>query len=245
MAEVPAEVRAEVWAEVSADVEAEVPIPDAVATAFQRLTNDASSPQSIDASTAITAATSTAVASGADPAALLDALVLLRWAQSELTAMEPVLIGAARAAGASWQDLAPALGVASRQAAERRYLRLRPATADQQGSTRDERVQAERDRRAGHRAVTQWANTNTADLRQLAGQVTALDDLDPSATAEVERLRDALGDKDATRLPALLADTHRHLSRHPQLADQIDAVTDATDRVRLQTERHRGGPVPT
>ncbi|MEV6849219.1 hypothetical protein, partial [Actinoplanes sp. NPDC051411] len=114
----------------------------------------------------------------------------------------------------------------------------------QHGSTRDQRVQAERNRRAGHRAVTQWANTNTADLRQLAGQVTALNDLDPCATTEVERLRDALADKDATRLPALLADTHRHLSHHPHLANQIHAITNATNRVRLETERHRGGAQP-
>jgi hypothetical protein len=39
----------------------------------------------------------------------------------------------------SWQALAPALGVASRQAAERRYLRLIPAITDQPGSTRDGR----------------------------------------------------------------------------------------------------------
>jgi len=56
-----------------------------------------------------------------DPAAgveaLIDALLLLRWAQDELAALEPELIAAARAMGASWQQLAPALGVASRQAA--------------------------------------------------------------------------------------------------------------------------------
>ncbi|MEU4215791.1 hypothetical protein [Actinoplanes sp. NPDC026623] len=48
------------------------------------------------------------------PDAVLDALVLLRWAQAELAGLEPVLIAAARAGGISWQALAPALGVASR-----------------------------------------------------------------------------------------------------------------------------------
>lgn len=220
--------------------------PDSATTAFQRLTSSASNPEVTAAAVALAAtvraAASTAetIDARADAAALLDALVLLRWAQSELAAMEPALISAARAAGVSWQALAPALGVASRQAAERRYLRLLPATADQQGTTRDERVQAQRDQRAGHRAVTRWANTNTADLRQLAGQVTALADLDPSATADLDRLRDALGDKDATQLPALLADTRRHLDQHPQLANQIDAITAITDQVRLQSEQHRG-----
>jgi hypothetical protein len=37
-----------------------------------------------------------------------------------------------------------------------------------------------------------------------------VDDLDPSAAADVDRLRGALGDADATRLPAL-ADAHQHL----------------------------------
>ena len=74
------------------------------------------------------------------PAQLLDALVLLRWAQTELAALEPVLVTAARAAGVSWQSLAPALGVASRQAAERRYLRSTSARTEDPGATRDDRV---------------------------------------------------------------------------------------------------------
>ncbi len=55
---------------------------------------------------------------------MLDGLALLRQIRTELAAWEPELITAARRAGASWTQLAPALGVASRQAAERRYLRL-------------------------------------------------------------------------------------------------------------------------
>jgi hypothetical protein len=41
---------------------------------------------------------------------LLDALALLRRAQTELASIEPTLIAAARATGISWQALAPALG---------------------------------------------------------------------------------------------------------------------------------------
>lgn len=173
-------------------------------------------------------------------ATLLDTLVLLRWAQAELADIEPVLIAAARAAGVSWQTLAPALGVASRQAAERRYLRSTSAPTDQPGATRDARVQAERDRRAGHRAVTRWANDHTADLRRLAGQITALTDLDDAATATISQLHDALGDPDASALPALLAATQPHLARHQELAAQIDTVTAHTDRIRRKTpRRHR------
>ena len=168
---------------------------------------------------------------------LLEALVLLRWAQTELASLEPTLIAAARATGLSWQALAPALGVASRQAAERRYLRSASAPTDQPGATRDDRVQAERDRRAAHRAVAQWANDNTADLRRLAGQITALTDLDEAATAALARLHQALGDSDATALPALLTATHHHLPHHPDLAAQIDTITTRTDQIRQQHPR--------
>jgi hypothetical protein len=168
---------------------------------------------------------------------LLGALVLLRRAQAELTALEPALIAAARAAGVSWQALAPALGVASRQAAERRYLRATAVPTDQPGDTRDDRVQATRDRRAADRAVDRWANDNTADLRRLAGQITALTDLGDAATDDVAQLHQALGDADATALPALLAAAHQHLPGHPGLAAQIDTVTAQTDRIRRRRPR--------
>jgi hypothetical protein len=172
---------------------------------------------------------------------LLDALVVLRWMQNELTAIEPALIAAARTAGASWQDLAAALGVASRQAAERRFLRLAPATTGQP-TTREQRVRAERDRRAGTRAVNRWANANTADLRRLAGQITALTDLDPAAAAAIGRLHQALADPDAAALPALLIETRGHLHAHTHLAGQIDAIDTHTQQVRLDTNQLRNSP---
>jgi hypothetical protein len=205
------------------------------ATAFQRLTG-LDGPPDIVAAVRAVAATPGA---DADPQRILDALTVLRWAQAQLAALEPELITAARAAGVSWQALAPALGVASRQAAERRYLRLVPAAADRPGSTRDGRVRAERDRRAGHRAVARWANDNTADLRRLAGQVTALTDLDESAAVDIGRLHRALAEPDASALPGLLAGAQRHLGGHPDLVGKIDTVTAHTDRVRRQTQRQR------
>ena len=173
-------------------------------------------------------------------AELLDALALLRWAQTELASLEPVLIAAARATGVSWQALAPALGVASRQAAERRYLRSAAAPTDQPGDTRDDRVQAERDRRAGNRAVARWANNNTADLRRLAGQITVLTDLGEAATSDLAQLHQALGDADATALPDLLAAAHQHLLDHPDLAAQIDTITTRTGQIRRQHPRRSG-----
>ncbi|MFI5914429.1 hypothetical protein [Dactylosporangium sp. NPDC051541] len=175
----------------------------------------------------------TAAAEPADPEAILRTLVVLRAAQDELARLEPDLIAAARRAGVSWQALAPALGVASRQAAERRYLRA--ATTATPGDTRDGRVRAERDERAGTRAVARWANDHSADLRQIAGQVSGLTDLAPAATADLLRLHTALGHTDAAALPSLLAEVRPHLHQHPSLAGQIDEVTAGTDEIRRQT----------
>jgi hypothetical protein len=70
--------------------------------------------------------------------------------------------------------LAHPLGVASRQAAERRYLHNRPGPA---GTTGEQRVQATRERRAAERATATWARRNAAGLRGIAGRITALTDL--------------------------------------------------------------------
>src|SRR3954463_8973854 len=53
----------------------------------------------------------------------------LRSLREQLAGWEPELIAAARSGGTSWAALAPALGVASRQAAERRVLRLRASAS--------------------------------------------------------------------------------------------------------------------
>jgi hypothetical protein len=109
-------------------------------------------------------------------------------------------------------------------------------------ATGDERVQAARDRRAGDRAVTAWARDHGADLRQLAGQVTALTELGTGAQARLDDLHAALGTDDAADLVPLLAATHEHLPA--ALADRVAAVAAETDRVRQdnQDTRQRGRP---
>ncbi|HWO66036.1 MAG TPA: hypothetical protein VNO31_38990 [Umezawaea sp.] len=165
------------------------------------------------------------------PTQVLAALTLIRELRAELADWEPRLIAAARDLGTSWADLAPALGVASRQAAERRYLRLR--TSDIAGSTGEQRVQAERDRRAGDRAVSQWARDNSATLRTLAGQI---GELDPT----VHR---ALAQDDAAALLGPLAGAQDHLrTTHPALADRIGTVGEHTDRIRRDTQDQRNQP---
>ncbi|WP_037809566.1 hypothetical protein [Streptomyces sp. NRRL S-1448] len=167
----------------------------------------------------------------------LASLLLLREVRERLATWETGLIETAREAGASWADLAGPLGVASRQAAERRYLRLRPGAA---GTTGEQRVKATRDRRAADRSVTTWARHHAADLRRLAGQITALTDLPTAARTPLEKLGQALGDDDAAQLVAPLTATRPHLQhRHPQLAARIDDLTRHTDRLRQNSDDQR------
>lgn len=170
---------------------------------------------------------------------VLAALTLLRELRTEIAGWEPQLIEAARALNTSWADLAPALGVASRQAAERRYLRLRPP-ADGTEGTGEERVAAERDRRAGDKAVAGWARDNAAGLRQLAGQIGALTDLGDDADADLAALHAALGRDDAADLLRPLTDTRDHLTTaHPALAEQVGAIGTSIAQVRAASDRAR------
>ncbi|WP_405803022.1 hypothetical protein [Streptomyces sp. NBC_01187] len=167
----------------------------------------------------------------------LATLLLLREVREQLAGWETGLIETAREAGASWADLAGPLGVASRQAAERRYLRLRPGAA---GTTGEERVKAARDHRAADRTVTAWAREHAADLRRLAGQITALDDLPPEAQAPLDSLTHALGHSDAAHLLPPLAETRTHLGdAHPELASRIDTLTRRTERLRQDSNDQR------
>ncbi|MFB6612649.1 HSP18 transcriptional regulator [Streptomyces sp. NPDC085524] len=172
------------------------------------------------------------------PHTALAALTALREIREQLAGWESGLIETARGRGASWADLAAPLGVASRQAAERRYLRLRPGTA---GSTGEQRVQATRDSRAAERTVTTWARDNAADLRRLAGQVTSLAGLPATAQSAVGDLNTALADNDAARLVQPLTDSRPHLQRpeDAELADRIDAMTRHTEQLRQDSHDQR------
>ena len=180
------------------------------------------------------------VATSADVVA---ALTVLRHLREELAGWEPELITAAREQKVSWAALAPALGVASRQAAERRYLRLQPSETGER--TGEERVRAERDRRAGDRAVAAWARDNAAVLRQLAGQVSALDGLPERAKRHLELVGQALGDDDPASLVTPLADTHTHLTAsHAGLAGQVQSLTDQATQVRNNAHLMRSDSAP-
>ncbi|MEU1471663.1 type III effector protein [Streptomyces sp. NPDC005761] len=153
----------------------------------------------------------------------LTSLLLLRHVREQLAGWECGLIETARDAGASWADLAHPLGVASRQAAERRYLRGRPGAP---GTTGEQRVQATRERRAADRTTATWARDNAADLRRLAAQITNLTDLPNAAHHPLSQLDTALAQDDPAALIPPLNATRPHLTAtHPDLAARLDTLT--------------------
>jgi uncharacterized membrane protein YidH (DUF202 family) len=161
-------------------------------------------------------------AEGPEALQALASLLLLRQIREQLAGWETGLIETARHAGASWADLAHPLGVASRQAAERRYLRNRPGPA---GTTGEQRVQATREHRAANRTHTAWARDNAAALRRLAGQITAIDDLPPASRATLAQLDSALAQNDPAALVRPLTAAHPYLTAaHPLLAAQLDTL---------------------
>lgn len=199
-------------------------------------------PETEDVATAFAAVRSTMgrLDTEAEQAEVLEALVRLRELRDELAGWEPTLIQVARDRGASWAELAPALGVASRQAAERRYLRLKP-NEDDPGMTGEQRIQATRDERASERALADWARDNAANLRALAGQVAALDDLDDETLASVERIHSALGENDTTALLDPLTRAGEGLSKdHPRLARLISDLGEQAGAVRQAIQRRTG-----
>lgn len=177
------------------------------------------------------------------PAEVLEALASLHRLRKQLDSWEPLLIDAARAQGVSWARLAPVLDVTTRQAAERRYLRLRPGR--QPDLTREERVQAARDERAGDRAVAAWARENASGLRQIAGRVSALTGLSKAGRRDAEALATSLVGDDPSSLIEPLADMHVHLvDDHGALAAQVEDVGRQVGRVRRETQRRRDAVSP-
>ncbi|MFB9908828.1 HSP18 transcriptional regulator [Allokutzneria oryzae] len=182
---------------------------------------------------------------GAEAEEVLAALTLLRNLREVLAGWEPRLITAAREGGTSWVRLAPALGVASRQAAERRYLRLRTEGVECPESTGEQRVRAERGRRAGDRAVNAWARENAAVIRGLSGRVAGLSGLSGAAQDSVDQVQCALGAANSSALLEPLANAGAHLhDTHPALAEEIAEITGRTDRLRARERdaRRRSGP---
>ncbi|MGW4379728.1 hypothetical protein [Kitasatospora sp. NPDC004531] len=173
------------------------------------------------------------------PEQALAALVLLRELRTQLAGWEAGLVESAREAGATWADLARPMGVASRQAAENRYLRLKPAGDATRSGTGAERVKAVRDRRAADRTVTAWARDHAAELRVLAARITTAT-LAPDAGPAQAALTAALGAADPAALIAPLAAVRPHLgTAQDDLATRLDALTHRTTQLRDASDRRR------
>ncbi|MEK8175042.1 hypothetical protein NKH77_56085 [Streptomyces sp. M19] len=143
---------------------------------------------------------------------VLAALTQLDEARAAMDTLERDLTRAARDRGASWQQVADALGLTSRSSAESRHVRLERDAASYRRDRHPELQRAERARdRAGHA----WCHANEARLREaiwdlatfngtwpalahaaseteLASWVKELDG--PALAARLRRLRPALAD---------------------------------------------------
>ncbi|MEV4604891.1 HSP18 transcriptional regulator, partial [Amycolatopsis sp. NPDC049253] len=99
-----------------------------------------------------------------------------------------------------------------------------------------------RDRRAGDRAVSDWARRNAAVLRQLAAHVTAAEGMSAAGRRAAAGVAKALAADDASALLEPLASARRHLlAGHAELAGRVSDVGAETGRVRDEaiSDRHR------
>ncbi|MCX4672502.1 hypothetical protein OG453_38650 [Streptomyces sp. NBC_01381] len=117
-----------------------------------------------------------------DETDLLASLLVIRVLRDKFLADEGRIIGAARRKQVTWQRLADALELKSRQAAERRYLQLRTDIDEASGDslTQNERVEyarAQRDR------LTErlWATRHRDAIVALARRLAAIPDLQQRA----------------------------------------------------------------
>lgn len=154
--------------------------------------------------------------------------VLLREVREQLADWATGLIEAARDAGASWADLAQPLGVASRQAAERRYLCLRPDPANRR---RTRQSHPRPPRRQPHRG--RLGRNNAADLRRLADQITTLTTSPPTPTPPSSTsTRPSPTTAPPTSSPPLAATAPHLQHNHPDLATRIETLTRHAEQLR-------------
>ncbi|MBZ3918161.1 hypothetical protein [Streptomyces acidiscabies] len=137
---------------------------------------------------------------------VLAALTQLDEARAALDTLERDLTRAARRRGASWQQVADSLGLATRSSAESRFVRLERDAATYRGDRYPERQRAER---ARDRAGEAWCRANAPRLRAAVWSLACLDDSWPqlARTAPAEKLdtwhRELDGPGLAARLRAL------------------------------------------
>lgn len=128
---------------------------------------------------------------------VLAGLKVIRMLRDKLDSDERVLIAQARQNKITWQSIADALEMRSRQAAERRHLQLNSAVTQPDGTparTQSERVELVRESRR-RRAEQDWALRHGASIRKLATALASLSDLEQRLNRSLEsRVVDAVLD---------------------------------------------------
>jgi hypothetical protein len=138
-------------------------------------------------------------------------LTLVGGLRRDLDRIEHRLIGLARGAGASWQEIADSLGLRSRQAAEQRYLRLDASAEPDLGAVRK--------RVARRREMDARADARAARLRAAAG-------------ALIDELEQAVRRTEGVDAVAALALNTLRIAVDSEAGALYDLVTQALDDLR-------------
>lgn len=173
---------------------------------------------------------------------VLAALTQLDEARAALDTLERDLTRAARKRGASWQQVADSLGLATRSSAESRFVRLQRDAATYRGDRYPERQRAER---ARDRAGAAWCRENEARLRAAVWSLACLNDEweQLARTAPAERLVDWHRELDGPGLAARLRKLQLILDSHGAELPAGTAAATARDEVlellaELRAARH-------
>jgi len=121
----------------------------------------------------------------------LAAILVIRQLREDLAKGEAFLIEAARELGATWERVAPALEVGTRQAAERRYTSLKMPFYGEPKTTRA-RIEANRNETARTKARRRFVLANAEEIVDVAEQVLALPGLQ-EAVDRIARAEKAAG----------------------------------------------------
>ncbi|WP_427251106.1 hypothetical protein [Bacillus cereus] len=177
---------------------------------------------------------------------VLAALTQLDEARAALDTLERDLTRAARERKASWQQIADALGLASRTSAESRYVRLQRDAASYRGDRYPELQRAER---ARDRAGDAWCHAHEARLRDAAWTLATINDQWPrlAERATSAQLADWAARLDAPALAARLAGLELMLDTYGAEAPTEEAAR-AREEVLALMAAHRAArhhlPVP-
>ncbi|WP_162948147.1 hypothetical protein [Streptomyces europaeiscabiei] len=183
---------------------------------------------------------------------VLAALSQVDEARQHLDNMELKLIRAARTRGASWQKLADAMGLGTRQSAETRALRLERGAQSYRG--RD--VAAQRLDKARDRVEQAWCEENAERIREVAGRFYDTSDawdLQNLNHIDIRGTVHGIGELLATdgspaRLASLLASVRFHLAPYSgeapkptgkRATDAAQALTDLGELIAEQSAARR------